>query len=241
MAVEGFTGKQGEGKTYNAVEHCVTDWLELRRLAARKGTLMPELWSNLPLRGARIFRNWDEFKDLLAVAAEHGLRVVVLVDELGVWMPARMWNKMDPRVLTWLQQRRRTGAGCDFYWTAPSLMHVDTMVRDITQIVWQCRRFGGSEYSHDGGAPPRLFQRRGFDPNEMNRSAEKSKVKPMKKAWRPFVRSIAALYESVAVDLSTPMERDPSSPEYYGPGDRSEPERTIGLDLTIDLERKAKR
>jgi len=234
MAVEGFVGWHGQGKTYSAIAFCVEHLLELRARAAKRGEPAPELWSNLPLRGARRFYNWDGFKGLLEDAAQHNLRAMVLVDEAGVWLPARQWSKMDPRVMTFLQQRRRTGAGLDLVWTAPTPEHVDAMLRDVTQIVWACTRVGGSEYSHDEGRPPLYMVRRGYDMHDLSRGKEKQKVKPRHRVVRPFVRAVAELYETTAVDLTTQYDSD-ESPEYYGAGDRHEPTPVVRMELADQL------
>src|SRR3954469_14411403 len=137
MALEGWTGCHGQGKTYCAVAHVLDQW-------DRHGI---PIWSNVDMPGAVPcdsidvanppaavrFESWDELMALIEVAIEHNMRAQALIDEAGKWLSARFWNKMDPRILTVLQERRKVGGGLDLYWTAPHVQHVDRLVRDVTQ------------------------------------------------------------------------------------------------------------
>lgn len=233
MAVEGYIGWHGQGKTYCAVDDALERLMGLRALWERDGGqgVRPQLWANLDVRGAIRWHTWDDLMALLEDAAARQLRAVVLVDEAGVVLPARFWAKMDPRVLTFLQQRRKVGAGVDLLWTAPHVDDVDKMVRQVTQVVWACRRIGGSEYSHDGGRPPRLFVAKAFHPLAVGKAKAKAKAT----RYRPFCAALAGCYSTGLIDMTRPMSEGlESRPDYFGPEDGPvsvQPAPTVVLEL----------
>jgi hypothetical protein len=191
VALEGWTGWHGEGKTYNAVAHVLSEWDQHD---------IP-IWSNAHVLGCQVFENWDELMGLIEHAIEHHERAQVLIDEAGKWLSSRFFTKLDPRVLTVLQERRKVGAGLDLYWTAPHIDHVDKILRDVTQAVHTCKRFGGSEYSHDGGKPPRAFFVRTYRPNDVGKQNKKA----ISRKLVPFSPAIASLYTTGLVNMSKPL------------------------------------
>ncbi len=210
MALEGWTGWHGEGKTYNAVTHVLNEWDRHN---------IP-IWSNAQIAGCEIFENWDELMTMIELAIEHHLRAQVLIDEAGKWLSSRFFTKLDPRVLTVLQERRKVGAGLDLYWTAPHIDHVDKILRDVTQAVHTCKRFGGSEYSHDGGKPPRAFYVRTFRPNEVGKANKKAIARTIV----PFSPEVADLYTTGLVNMSKPLgDSIARRPDVRGPDEGSAP------------------
>ena len=208
MALEGWTGWHGEGKTYNAVTHVLNEW-------DRHGI---PIWSNAQIAGCEIFENWDELMQMIELAIEHHLRAQVLIDEAGKWLSSRFFTKLDPRVLTVLQERRKVGAGLDLYWTAPHIDHVDKILRDVTQAVHTCKRFGGTEYSHDGGKPPRAFYVRTYRPNEVGKANKKA----IARAIVPFTSEVADLYTTGLVNMSKPLgDSIARRPDVRGPDEGS--------------------
>jgi len=195
--VEGYVGWHGEGKTYCATWTAVEWWLQVAERAQRDGRPAPEFWSNVEVQGARRFGSFAALLEMLEVAATERRRVLILVDEAGVWLPSRFWNRMPEGILGFLQQRRRVGGGIDLIWTAPGYEHADKMLRDITQVVHSCKRFGGTEYSHDGGKAPKLFRVSTFDPAEIT----KAKRKRRHGRFIPFVGQVADLYATDGVIL----------------------------------------
>jgi len=207
MAVEGYIGWHGQGKTYCAIDAALTqldkgvtlvtnvivhghrdvgEWLESGELA--------------PPRVLH-FETWDGLMLVLEAAIERRLRLQLLIDEAGKFLSSRFYTKLDPRVLTVLQERRKIGAGLDLVWTAPHFDHVDKLLRDVTQVVHVSKRWGGSEYSHDGGKPPRGFSVRSWRPHELGRP----KCKPFRRNLVPFVPEVASLYTTGIVSMATPI------------------------------------
>lgn len=229
MAVEGFVGWHGEGKTYCALRMTIEHVLALRRRQPT-GTEPIQLYTNAEVRGTRRFHTWDDLIDICIDVADHNRRAVLLIDEAGVFLPARFWNKLDPRILQLLQERRKTGRGVDIYFTAPSFGHVDSSLRDVTQLVHEVKRLGGSEYGHDDGKAPLAFRVKSFDPKELT----KAKRKPRKSRWFVFEPQLAALYDTATIDMSKPMaERHSQQPDYYGPEDRSDPPARAELAIEV--------
>lgn len=218
MAVTGYMGWHGQGKTYCAMSDVlgvVCDSPRARKTGKATATFVtnavvvgtaeaPEWLTSRELRDvapAVHFDTWDELMPMLELAIEEHRRLVLLVDEAGKFLSSRFFTKLDPRVLIILQERRKIGAGLDLYWTAPHLDHVDKLLRDVSQEVWKCRRIGGTEYSHDGGAPPRAFMAAMYRPNEVS----KASAKPVRRRLVPFSKTLASLYTTGVVQMGKPM------------------------------------
>jgi len=212
VALEGWVGWHGQGKTYCAVAH-VLDQLDRHSIP---------VWSNATISGAEHFDTWDDLMWLIEDAIANHKRAQLLIDEAGKFLSSRFFNKIDPRILTVLQERRKVGAGLDLYWTAPSYGHVDKILRDVTQVVHHCRRYGGSEYSHDGGRPPWCFRQKSYRPTDLDDAGRmKTKASPIRKRTLPFSRDLAQLYTTGLVNFSRPMAADVSArPDYRTSEDR---------------------
>jgi hypothetical protein len=177
------------------------------------------------------FETWDELMLAIEVAIEYRLRLQLLVDEAGKFLSSRFYSRLDPRVLMVLQERRKVGAGLDMYWTAPHYEHVDKILRDVTQVVHLCKRWGGSEYSHDGGRPPRAFWVRSYRPPEVTRERRHA----LRRELVPFVPELAALYTTGIVSMAKPMdEKIGGRPDYRG----ESVEETAAPVVTLQLSRR---
>ena len=237
MALEGFVGWHGQGKTYSAVAHVLGEWdrhaIPLVTNAIVAGHVPAAVWLEHggPPPPVVHFETWDDLMAVLEVAIAERLRLQLLVDEAGKFLSSRFYSKLDPRVLMVLQERRKVGAGLDLYWTAPSFDHVDKILRDVTQAVHSCRRFGGSEYSHDGGKPPRAFLVRTYRPNDVG----KERRKAIARRLVPFTRELAGLYSTGIVSMGTPMaEQTNARPDYRDPSPADPPP---GPAVTVNLRR----
>lgn len=221
MAVEGYVGWHGQGKTYCAVARALWAW-------HRHGHA---LWTNAILNGQRQaheliaggprelaatpmvhFETWDELMALIDLAVQPpGIRARLLIDEAGKFLSSRFYQRLDPRVLTVLQERRKIGKGLDVVWTAPSFGHVDNQLRDVTQVVYKATRFGGSEYSHDSGRPPIAFLLRGYRPDDV----QGKRAKAISRHLLPFTHHIGDAYGTGIVSMRQPMAtRVMQRPEY---------------------------
>lgn len=196
MAVEGWLGHQGHGKTYCLVCHCL-----MARLAGNA------VYSNLAIDGCGHFDTWDELMCLLEGAKDRSERVTVAVDEAGKFLSSRFWQKADPRMLTLLQERRKIAKGVDLCYSVPSWRKIDTELRDVTQRVRVCRRYGGTEYSHDGGRAPLFFLESWLWPDDLTteKMGPLKRAKPHKRFVRWFTPAVAALYETGVLEMVKPM------------------------------------
>jgi hypothetical protein len=198
VGVDIYCGWHGNGKTYCAVEHCL-------RVSERTGS---ELVTNANVTGSTHFDTWDELYQHLERATTERLAVQLLIDEGGKFLSNRFWQKLDPRTLTMLQERRKIGRGVDLIVTVPHFRHIDPQLRDVAQKVHLCKRVGGTEYSHDGGRPPRFFIVRSYRPEQLTTDGSRMvrrKEKPLSRRIVPFSRDLAALYGTAVLDMSKPM------------------------------------
>lgn len=225
MALEGFVGWHGQGKTYSAVAHVLREWdrhsIPVVSNAIIAGAVEAADWLSAggPPPPVVHFETWDDLMAVLERAIDDHLRLQLLVDEAGKFLSSRFYSKLDPRVLMVLQERRKVGAGLDLYWTAPSFEHVDKILRDVTQAVHSCKRFGGSEYSHDGGRPPRAFLVRTYRPNEVT----KERRSAIARRLVPFTVELAGLYTTGIVSMGPPMaDAVGNRPDYREAGTAAE-------------------
>lgn len=122
--VEGYVGFPGSGKSYSMVARAL-------REAKKKGH-KSELFSNIPLVGVR-YTFIESFDDLDGCTSG-----TILLDELGVWMSSRDAMKLPAGVRSFLAQHRKQGL--DLYWSAQHENRVDTIIRELTCILWRCMK-----------------------------------------------------------------------------------------------------
>ena len=118
MAVEGYLGLPGAGKTYTMVHDVI---------GRRRANPHLRVYSNMDLRlpGDGELIRLDDWAQLLD--ANNGL---VVLDEINLWMPSRAWSKLPgPMLWKWAQVRK---SGLDILWTAQHVARVDKLVRELT-------------------------------------------------------------------------------------------------------------
>jgi Zonular occludens toxin (Zot) len=146
--IEGYVGTIGAGKTTLAVQH------SLKLAVARRAVLL----SNIPVRCCnacegsgssgceiehRLLPMTDDGIDLGELTSqafvlrdqERGL--VLLMDEVGVIMPARLWKDFSVALMWVLQQSRKLA--CEWIWTAQDPSFVDHQLRSLTAAVHYVR------------------------------------------------------------------------------------------------------
>lgn len=66
--------------------------------------------------------------------------ITVLLDELNLWAPSRLWAKLGVGVLNrWAYGRKD---GLDIRWTAQHESRVDKVAREVTCFIWVCKSIG---------------------------------------------------------------------------------------------------
>jgi hypothetical protein len=230
MGVEIWCGWHGRGKTYCAVEHVL-------RVSLATGA---ELVTNADVAGATHFDTWDELYGHLERATAERLAVQLLIDEAGKYLSNRFWQKLDPRTLTMLQERRKMGRGVDIHATVPHFRHIDPQLRDVAQKVHLCTRIGGTEYSHDGGRRPRFFIVRSYRPEQLTTDGSRMvrrKEKPLSRRIIPFSADLGALYGTAVLDMTNPMlARD--RPDYRDAAVDPAPAATVKLEVVNGKKRR---
>jgi hypothetical protein len=135
------------------------------RFAARTAILdlAAKLWgwrsgrAFVPDAGAQVLREWDDlinlrvYRDDFDVPHREGCAVVscngcsrgitVLLDELNLWAPSRLWQELGIGVLNrWAYVRKD---GLEIIWTAQHEARIDKVAREVTDFIWNCRSLGG--------------------------------------------------------------------------------------------------
>jgi len=149
--IVGVVGLPGGGKTYYAFE-LGTAWAKAR------GALLA---SNARLTGAVTVREWAErpwepgqppgtvvvgagrygidtaeLETIMAVCKVRGHGVVLILDEIGIIMSSRFWQRFPVRLMWWFAQSRKLRS--DVIWTSQD-EDVDAFIRRRTAYVWKVR------------------------------------------------------------------------------------------------------
>lgn len=137
--IYGYVGLMGQGKTYGATREALK--------ALKKGA---KVLANYHIEGCEYAHTWDDvleatiaFGEETKAAVEEGKprpRLMVVIDEANLWCPSRFWQKLDPRLLYFWAQSRKLGL--DIVYTAQHEARVDTALREITYMLWHCKRVG---------------------------------------------------------------------------------------------------
>lgn len=193
----------------------------------------------VPSPGVRVIKSWDELMALrvkrdpfgIAHASSCPMRecagcsrgITVLLDELNLWAPSRLWQKLGIGVLTrWAYVRKD---GMDVRWSAQHESRIDKVAREVTDFIWTCRSVGPFSVSwvpvlgwllgKVGLGRAHFFMRRKWIPaliTESNRSNPVEGMNTAGLAEREFTRfrtSIAEAYDTYEhVAASTHLAED---------------------------------
>lgn len=154
--IEGFVGLIGAGKTMLAVRHA-------GELARRRGA---RLASNIKVEvpGVECIQlavgedglDLAQLRSLVNDREGDGRGLVVLVDEVGIIMPARFWQSFPVDLMFMLSQSRKLGV--DLIYTAQDIEQVDSFLRRLTQWVYKVRAVPeASTERRERGKRPWLF------------------------------------------------------------------------------------
>jgi hypothetical protein len=125
--VRGWIGQMGSGKTYCAVMDCYA-----RRKANPELPVMTNL-SRLDLPGVPVqFLSVDDGLDVMFGQMRDFREGIMLLDEVGIFLPSRMWAKVPLELSAkWAQLRKD---GVDLMWTA---IWVGSVVKDLREITME--------------------------------------------------------------------------------------------------------
>jgi hypothetical protein len=127
MAIRAYVGNLGMGKTFNMVaDACKRFRAERMQIYSNMTSLrMPEAVYIAGIEGLPL--------------CENGL---ILLDEASTEMSSRFFHDTGRLILAMLRQSRKNGL--DLWYTAQSFDDVDKSLRDLTNEVVLCRRFGST-------------------------------------------------------------------------------------------------
>lgn len=123
--VIGIVGLPGSGKTYLLAKKGLED--------IKKGK---EVYANFHLEGAKYFSKLTEIINLIKnkLRNKEEIKMTILIDEINLSFPSRMWNKIPGWVLYFWSQTRKFGL--DIYWTSQAFARVDKVIREISNYIW---------------------------------------------------------------------------------------------------------
>ena len=168
--VVGIVGRMGSGKSYMAVR------MAYQRLMAGANVctnfsmkLPPELQERW-----REFGGWDDFAVLE--------NAVVIIDEAQLYAPSNK-TLVFPTVARWkLAQARKFGL--DVYWISQHEARVNSILRDLTHMIYVCSSWAGGRY----------FVAYGYEPEEMRKKGKHIDRKSYK-----FDLAIGELYDTLQI------------------------------------------
>jgi Zonular occludens toxin (Zot) len=170
VAIEGYIGRPGSGKTYTLTDRLIQ--------AAKRGR---QVFANYTITydgpgGENIWRfTPDQLLDLPPG--------VIGIDEAHLWFPARMALKLPPSWLAELSQTRKNG--WDLFYSAQHEARVDRVVRDVSSVMWLCSAwFRFSDH-------PSLFIAECYEPEYFRRVKKR-----ISRRLRPFNQLVADSYDT---------------------------------------------
>jgi hypothetical protein len=131
--IEGYVGRPGQGKTTLAVQDCVG---RARLLNAYLVTNVPITAEGVDVLLVPVTEDGIDIGWLVQLALRaraEGRSIVLFLDEVGVWMPARLWQQFGIALMWMLQQSRKLYV--EMRWTAQNARFVDAQLRDVTAAV----------------------------------------------------------------------------------------------------------
>lgn len=191
----GFVGPNGGGKTACAVSMAVAAMESGRKVLSTVPLLDSETGEL-----HEMYVPWTDWDQLLSWQDGD-----VLADEIVSIAGARESQGLDVRAQTLLLQLRKVNVR--FWWTAPSWKRADTIIREVTQAVTECRGFYADPRAAQtrrgvvqSWAPKRLFSWKTYDTVEFEEwtAGKRENAEPMITEWFHGVGSqVFASYDTL--------------------------------------------
>lgn len=115
MGVEAFYGLPGSGKTYL-----------LAKIGTEQIAKGRKVFSNFKLKGSTYFNDIFEIINIR--------KGVILIDEINLSFPSRIWDKLPPQFLYFWSQTRKMEL--DIYFTSQHPDRVDKVPKEISNWAW---------------------------------------------------------------------------------------------------------
>lgn len=165
--------------------------------------------------GTHLLTSWDDLMELkvardpFAVAHRDGCTqhdchgcskgITVVIDELNLWAPSRLWQELGVGVLNrWAYVRKD---GLEIIWTAQHEARIDKVAREVTDFIWNCRKLGGMVRLFGREVPLMVFHRTKYvpalmtDKNRTNAQESASRA-GMSFEWSWLDREAAESYDT---------------------------------------------
>lgn len=189
--ITGYVGLIGHGKTMLAVT-------EAREVARRRGAILAANIKIDPPAGVEFVQlsvdedglSVEQMEGLMDAARATGRGVVILIDEIGIIMPARFWQSFPIALMYRISQSRKYAT--DLIWTSQDEEDVDAYLRRKTQWVFKVRAIPSpTPERREKGVRPWLILRTQWRPGKID--------KPDKRIGRSFIwyrREREAFYDT---------------------------------------------
>jgi len=151
-----FTGLPGSGKSYKLGKTCIDilyrnkkefekreNYYWTTKLLVEKYPVRRELWTNLKMSPAveQEFRGYIKYyTELKSLTPLRDCDVVI--DEVGTYFDARLWETLSLEMRRWLAQHRKLGI--EIYGAAQDFAQVDISFRRLTTELYYVRKLAGS-------------------------------------------------------------------------------------------------
>lgn len=209
--IRAYVGPNGGGKSLAMVHDILPSLERGRPVLSTVRLLDPTTGEPHPL-----YVPFTDFKQLLDF--EHG---DVLMDEIVGIANTRDAARLPTPVQNVLVQLRRRDLTLS--WSAPSWPRADKIIREVTQLVTECRGYYPAKVDHDDAevrlwAARRVFRWRSFDTVEFDEwtAGKRDKMRPLAKQWFKGVGSTAFKSYDTLDAVSMVAGGDPNECEVCG-------------------------
>lgn len=190
MAIEGYIGRPGSGKSYTLTARVLEEADRGRPCFTNYGLIHENVWTFAP-------------DDLL-----HLPPGLIAIDEAHLWFPARQALRLPPTWLAMLSQTRKKG--WDLLWAAQHEKRVDAVIRDVSNWMHLCTAW----FPHNGH--PMLFKQQTYEPEFFRQP--KRQMGTRWRFFSKKVAAAYDTYESLQVARHTVSKNDPYGNVTYGTG-----------------------
>lgn len=175
--ITGYVGLIGQGKTMLAADDAIAT-------ARRRGALLA---SNIKLRPGPDVEfvpllisddglDLGQLDTLVQRCRRESRGLVLLIDEVGIIMPARFWQSFPIGLMFVLSQSRKLSL--DLIWTSQDVEQVDAFLRRLTQWVYKIKAFPTPSLERrERGKRPWFMTKTTFRPAHVTAAANDKRIK----------------------------------------------------------------
>lgn len=190
FVIQGWIGLLGHGKTMLAVQQSID-------LARRRNAVLA---SNIRLSAPDVEcvqlatgddgLDLDQLRELVDRLRSDGRGLVLMLDEVGILMPARMWASFPVSLMMVLSQSRKLRL--DLVYTSQDVEQVDAFLRRLTQWVWKVRAFPAPSLERqESGRRPLFYMVTQWRPASIEKDGKR-----IGRSFRRYRREWEAVYDT---------------------------------------------